>query len=509
MVTKDEMILVKEDAVILSSFKRDGENVAGYISQALAARLEKTDTYQDFNFPIDDVSYLLDKPDRISVSSKTASSGFGEIQFKLKERSLPLPYSNSLYRKTIPFYRSVVGTFEEIMFQRLSDTLDNLQHELNDASIKTNVSIEQVDSQVDSLKELKGRGTNLRPDNDKRNDKAQNKLNELKGKLNTIVSEISNYRADLQDVKDIADVLKRWSNSLNESPFVSISSDITVNLKDFNSGSSTISDIGAVSGLLGVFGLSLAGGMAYFGAAGGVAVALAPVIAVVGAILAVVGGVLLIINEIDKANKIKEHYEKVEKDAGEGVTKANGVISQLQQARTAVKDIFDKIEPIVKELRDPGSSDVISRSDIYNTLKGFADKSTEFSTGAKAMQTYINRGLSAPDAAQKASILINLDISDDPTMGDDDTKHDELVLLLGYYISNDDIDAITDYFKLHKENIKELREVLIVTLLLNSNSPSQVQSKLNAIDDSLNVTLADIEDIKEKNSNLLFFANAA
>lgn len=508
-----------------SELFRDKDQIKGSTSDDLLAQVigapdkfkikttsgEKSDyeIVKEWSFPVSELNTILADPENIKIKNLETNE-YGLLQFKKSAGSLSnLLYSKTSYSDQIVFYRLIVDALENAELNKLKDSIDESTKSLNDASYQINVSKGEIANQKSNLETLKGKGLLFRPDNDIRNAQAKEKLTELFDLLDTCQAKIARYKFGLEELKQIACDIRRWSNNLNNQPFAVLGS---------NMFKSMIIDpqpngITKTTGFMGWICLGLGG----FGLITGLATCALSSFAILGissmgpvgwlltGILLTIGTVLLIISTIQEANELKEYYEKSIKASEDNIKKAKSIIAQLDDAQSLLDKAFASIENVVRQLDGNDSKKQYSHADLHNKLQIYEFSSARFLAGQKIMDKLIENNKKPEIAAELAAETLSLDIADNPQPKDPDFSAQ--VYLMGYYIRNNKIPELKKFMEENGGLKENVHKTLIITLLINSNSPDYVIEKLNEIEGKV-VTREEIEAVRKESLNVVLFAAA-
>lgn len=467
------------------------------------------DFVRDWSFPVNDLNTILVDPENIKIKNLETDE-YGLLQLKKSAGSFSnLLYSKASYSDSVVFYRLVVDALENAELNRLKDTVDESIKSLNDASYQISVSKGEIANQKSNLETLKGKGTFFRPDNDIRNDRANEKLNELFDLLETCQAKIAHYKSGLEDLKQIACDIRRWSNNLNNQPFAVLGSNMFKRMIIDPQPSGIKKATNSIAWIcLGLGGIGLIAGLAVY-ALGSFSVlaisSMGPVGWLITGLLLTIGTVLLIISSIQEANELKDYYEKSIDASEENIEKAKNIIAQLNEAQSLLDKAFASVEAVVRQIDSADSKKQYSHADLHNKLQIYEYASARFLAGQKIMDRLVENNKKPDIAAELAADTLSLDIADNPQTKDPDFSAQ--IYLMGYYIRNNKIAELKGFMEEHGSPKENVHKTLIITLLINSNSPDYVIEKLKEIEGKV-VAREEIEAVRKESLNVVLFAAA-
>jgi hypothetical protein len=466
------------------------------------------DSVMKWEFPVNAVSGLLSTQNNIEINRDIGSDKYGLVQFHTEDQLYDAPFIRSEWASNLALYRFVIGDLEMFTNDRLKDNLDSERDTLVDCKVQVSSGIKDCDTLLKEIKDSKGQGTNLRPDNDKRRKQAQSDVELLKSALEQTLSLIKSYNGSINDLGEVSDKYLRWSNSINAIPFNVVSNDLfKTNLKnlikeDFSSGETNILlgtgialevsayiaiSIGVLPAIWVSFGMPLA-------ALGGLATGLGPVGWVIAGLLAVVGGILILVSEIKKANAYKDWYEDISKETTENTKNIQTANSELSDQIELISKVFSDIDEALKSA-DP-SLQIESRSDTMQALTVAAIESDNYMQIRNLMWERMEEGDPLDYAAKEAVRSIISEKDARPAYQE--------VMITGYYIGEEDYEALKQHYQKSGLTDDEIKTTMATALLVNSNSPQEVVEKLKELE--IYIEIERVINIRNDNHALMQFS---
>lgn len=506
--------LVKTEQ-LLSSISGNGEAAEGKVSQALLDKLSGIEAFKDLKsnntLSLEQINEVLEKAGNISLQHVESNFKFNKIVLSSQKSKMELPYDSAHWNKDLLLFKQVINTLEAILYESLEQSITTNRSKIAESQAQIQVSIKECENQITNLKEMKGKGTNLRPDNDKRNNRAQDSVNALIGKLTTADDKLAHYSDGLGILLSVASSMRRWSQQLNQIPYLSVSGD----LFKINFSSISKSGVGEDLEAIGIGSLGGAGLIALYPVFAAIyasfgmpaLAAMGPVGWGIAAALAVVGAVLILVGEIEKANAYMDFYNDVKDKAEKDSQSIQKQIDEIDNWQSKLDAVFNDLKNVVRKLKSQDDSTHYQPSDLVGEFEKFAGESELYVLGREVMVEEINEYGSDPEtAARDAARSSNFSFTKGESSEDKKRKRNATaeVLLVGYYIENDQITLLNDYYQDKEYSEAAIQRSLVTALMMNSRSPKQVVEKMNEL--GKEISISRVEEIQNDHQENYLYA---